>query len=135
VPGQQAAVPVADRLGQGPAQVNRPTGGSANSTPSWESASSGWSSAAKAHAAGACVCTTQPTSGRASITSVWMGYSMCRGPFPARTSPAGETSATRSAVTSPNDQPAAFIQTPRPPGSRTEACPHTMSDWPLAARA
>ena len=35
------------------------------------------------HAAGACVCTTLPTSGLAFITSVWMGYSMCRGPWPA----------------------------------------------------
>ena len=98
-------------------------------------ASSGTSSEANETAAGACVCTTLPTSGLASITSVWMGYSMCLGPLPPSTSPSGLTSATRSAVTSSNDQPEAFIQTPRPWGSRIDAWPHTMSLWPLAPRA
>jgi hypothetical protein len=47
--------------------VKRAICGSANSTPSWEMASSGTSSEAKETAAGACVCTTLLTSGLASI--------------------------------------------------------------------
>src|SRR5690242_16702944 len=60
---------------------------------------------------------------------------MCRGPAPASTSPEGETSTIRPASISSKPQPEAFIQTPRPSGSRTLGCPHTMSAWPAAASA
>src|SRR6185437_8263490 len=103
--------------------------------PAWSSGRSGTSSAANWQAAAEWVCTTAPTSGRAAMISVWIGYSMCRGPLPASTSPSGETRTTRLASTSSKPQPEAFIQTPRPSGSRTLGCPHTMSAWPAAARA
>ena len=65
-------------------------------------------------------CTTLLTSGLAFISSVWIGYSICRWPLPARTSPSGVTSSTLASVTSSND-PEAFIQTPRLSGSRMDA--------------
>ena len=106
-----------------------------NSTPSWEIARIGTSSALKALTALAWVCTLTPTSSRAAITARWTWLSRWGLPSPSRLSPRQPTSSTRSGVTSSKDQPAAFIHTPRPSGSRTATCPQTRSDWPAAASA
>ncbi len=69
------------------------------------------------------------------MISVWIGYSMCRGPAPSTTEPSGPTRMTFAASISSSPHPALFIQAPRPPGSRMLACPHTMSPCPAAASA
>ena len=76
-----------------------------------------------------------PTSGRAAMTSVWIGYSTSRGPLPSSTEPSGPTRMTLPGVGLLGPQPALFIQAPRPPGSRTLACPLAMSACPAAASA
>jgi hypothetical protein len=118
-----------------PVRVNRGICGSQNRTPSCEIGSSGVSSDANALSAGACVCTVAPTSGRTRMISVWIGYSICRFPVPATTSPSSETRTTRDAVISSKPQPDAFIHTPRPSWSRMAGWPQTMSVRPAAASA
>ena len=87
----------------------------------WLIGRSGTSSAENALAASEWVWTTAPASLRRAMISVWIGYSMCRGPLPASTSPRGETSTILLSSTSSKPHPEHFSQAPRPAGSRTLA--------------